>query len=160
MQSIPHAVAVFCIACIGAELLVCLTERGWARTCIKAVAGVYILLAFFHTFPSLRAVTQKLTLPEPSVISFGTLEDTVLSETAAELERTLEAQCRTRFGKDATLTVELQSTTSGWTAGTVRCSVASDCGEAEKAEIRDFLQEQLGVLPEMVTETMGAEEEP
>ena len=38
-----RVVTAFCLACVCAELLVQLVEAGWARRCIKVVAGLYIL---------------------------------------------------------------------------------------------------------------------
>ncbi len=43
MQPLERAVAIFCIACICAELTTQLAGSTWARRCIKAVAGLYIL---------------------------------------------------------------------------------------------------------------------
>lgn len=34
-----RVVTAFCLACVCAELLVQLVEAGWARRCIKVVAG-------------------------------------------------------------------------------------------------------------------------
>ena len=53
MQALKRAAAVFCIACICAELLAQMTDRGWARRCIKTVAGLYILVAFWNALPQL-----------------------------------------------------------------------------------------------------------
>lgn len=38
-----RVVTAFCLACVCTELLVQLVEAGWARRCIKVVAGLYIL---------------------------------------------------------------------------------------------------------------------
>ena len=40
MQPLERAVAIFCIACICAELTTQLAGSTWARRCIKAVAGL------------------------------------------------------------------------------------------------------------------------
>ena len=41
-----RVVTAFCLACVCAELLVQLVEAGWARRCIKVVAGLYICLLY------------------------------------------------------------------------------------------------------------------
>ena len=51
MQPLERAVAIFCIACICAELTTQLAGSTWARRCIKAVAGLYILVVFARTVP-------------------------------------------------------------------------------------------------------------
>lgn len=39
MQALERAAAVFCTACICAELLSRFVGQGWGQKCIKAVAG-------------------------------------------------------------------------------------------------------------------------
>lgn len=51
MQPLERAAAIFCIACICAELTTQLAGSTWARRCIKAVAGLYILVVFARTVP-------------------------------------------------------------------------------------------------------------
>ena len=46
MQALERAAAVFCTACICAELAARFVGPGWGQKCIKAVAGLYILVAF------------------------------------------------------------------------------------------------------------------
>ena len=54
MQTLKSAAVVFCTACICAELLARLTGNSWARRCIKAVAGLYILVVLLQVIPQLR----------------------------------------------------------------------------------------------------------
>ena len=51
MQTLKSAAVVFCTACICAELLARLTGNNWARRCIKAVAGLYILVVLLQVIP-------------------------------------------------------------------------------------------------------------
>ena len=44
MQALERAAAVFCTACICAELLSRFVGQGWGQKCIKAVAGLYLSL--------------------------------------------------------------------------------------------------------------------
>ena len=51
MQALERAAAVFCTACICAELAARFVGPGWGQKCIKAVAGLYILVAFADALP-------------------------------------------------------------------------------------------------------------
>ena len=59
MQPLERAVAIFCIACICAELTTQLAGSTWARRCIKAVAGLYILVVFARTVPQAQRQIVK-----------------------------------------------------------------------------------------------------
>ena len=94
MQALTHAVAVFCIACLCAELLTLFvppTSSGWARRCIKAVAGLYILVVFARTLPKAEAQLQAFSLPQAQPAFFGTLDDLIASEAARLAEEAGEA---------------------------------------------------------------------
>ena len=53
MEQLKAAAAVFCTACICAELVGQLLGDTRGRRCIKGAAGLYILLALFHALPAL-----------------------------------------------------------------------------------------------------------
>lgn len=94
MQALTHAVAVFCIACLCAELLTLFvppTSSGWARRCIKAVAGLYILVVFARALPMAGARLQAFSLPQAQPVFFGTLDDLIASEAARLAEEAGEA---------------------------------------------------------------------
>ena len=94
MQALTHAVAVFCIACLCAELLTLFvppTSSGWARRCIKAVAGLYILVVFARALPKAWAQLQAFSLPQAQPAFFGTLDDLIASEAARLAEEAGEA---------------------------------------------------------------------
>ena len=44
MHAFQTAASAFCIACICAEITTLLAGAGWAGRCVKAVAGLYILV--------------------------------------------------------------------------------------------------------------------
>ena len=74
MQQLKTAVAVFCTACICAELVGQLLGDVRGRQCIKAAAGLYILVALFHALPllpdgglDLEQLGRLLTL-EPKIL--------------------------------------------------------------------------------------------
>ena len=79
MQTLKSAAVVFCTACICAELLARLTGNSWAR-CIKAVAGLYILVVLLQVIPQLRTEVQSFSVPDLSPASMGTLEDAIRAE--------------------------------------------------------------------------------
>ena len=54
-----RVVTAFCLACVCAELLVQLVEAGWARRCIKVVAGLYILTVLLRAISALPARTAQ-----------------------------------------------------------------------------------------------------
>ena len=94
MQALTHAVAVFCIACLCAELLTLFvppTSSGWARRCIKAVAGLYILVVFARALSKAWAQLQAFSLPQAQPAFFGTLDDLIASEAARLAEEAGEA---------------------------------------------------------------------
>lgn len=80
MQTLKSAAVVFCTACICAELLARLTGNSWARWCIKAVAGLYILVVLLQVIPQLRTEVQSFSVPDLSPTSIGTLEDAIRAE--------------------------------------------------------------------------------
>lgn len=53
MQAFQRAAAVFCMACIGAELVSFFAGQSWAGRCIKAAAGLYILAVLLAQLPRL-----------------------------------------------------------------------------------------------------------
>ena len=94
MQALTHAVAVFCIACLCSELLTLFvppTSSGWARRCIKAVAGLYILVVFARALPNAGAQLQAFSVPQVQPAFFGTLDDLIASEAARLAEEAGEA---------------------------------------------------------------------
>ena len=80
MQTLKSAAVIFCTACICAELLARLTGNSWARWCIKAVAGLYILVVLLQVIPQLRTEVQSFSVPDLSPASMGTLEDAIRAE--------------------------------------------------------------------------------
>lgn len=80
MQTLKSAAVIFCTACICAELLARLTGNSWARWCIKAVAGLYILVVLLQVISQLRTEVQSFSVPDLSPASMGTLEDAIQAE--------------------------------------------------------------------------------
>ena len=107
MQALERAAAVFCTACICAELAARFVGPGWGQKCIKAVAGLYILVAFADALPGAKAQLTAPKLPQAETASVGSLEDAILAQTEEELSRRLEDACLREAGIRVKLRITL-----------------------------------------------------
>ena len=94
MQAFQRAAAVFCMACIGAELVSFFAGQSWAGRCIKAAAGLYILAVLLAQLPRLpgKVLTAFSGSTAPAVLSAmqsDTLETDILTETETRLGSTV-----------------------------------------------------------------------
>ena len=105
MRTFQAAAAVFCLACICTETVTLLVGSGWARRCIKALAGLYILIVLLQLLPSARTELGKWTVPQSTPVSLPGLEDQILADAQSRLEAQLESECRQQFGLDAVIRV-------------------------------------------------------
>lgn len=112
MQPLERAVAIFCIACICAELTTQLAGSTWARRCIKAVAGLYILVVFARTVPQAHVQLRAFLVPVQEPVSIASPETAILAQTRAQLEQTLAEQWYTKTGREASVAVMLKETDS------------------------------------------------
>ena len=157
MQNNKAAVAVFCTACICAELTAQLTGQGWARRSIKAVAGLYILAVVLCALPQAKGEWQTFALPAASSVELGTQKETVLRAAASQLEETLEVRCREELGAEVAIRIELEETSEGVQ---VHSLTVTPMGEAEETldAVEELLQHTLGVSP--VWDVPGEENAP
>ena len=93
-----QVVTAFCLACVCAELLVQLVEAGWARRCIKVVAGLYILTVLLRAISALPARTAQRLQPVQASASIEGVETTILTEAAKRLNEMLAAECEAQTG--------------------------------------------------------------
>mgnify|MGYP000863405706 FL=1 len=140
MRTFQAAAAVFCLACICTETVTLLVGSGWARRCIKALAGLYILIVLLQLLPSARTELGKWTVPQSTPVSLP------------GLEAQLESECRQQFGLDAVIRVILEQ--DGQTLQAVRASMTVPAGSSTALcrEAADYLQQRLGVEPSLQTE--------
>ena len=150
MQPLERAVAIFCIACICAELTTQLAGSTWARRCIKAVAGLYILVVFADALPGAKAQFTALELPQVPAVSVGSLEDAVLAQTAEELSRTLEERCLSEAGVSLGLNIILRRTAEGVEAAEVQIIPRDAVTASQKRAIEALLEGQLQLGPECI----------
>ena len=121
MHAFQTAASAFCIACICAEITTLLAGAGWAGRCIKAVAGLYILVILFRLAPQM-----KLEL-----------------KSAADLC----AECERRFGTKVKLEITLTRTEQTVRAEKVLVILPAACTSAEQSRIAAYLQQELGMAP-------------
>ena len=141
MHAFQTAASAFCIACICAEITTLLAGAGWAGRCIKAVAGLYILVILFRLAPQM-----KLELKSAAAAAQST-ETSLLQGTQERLEADLCAECERRFGTKVKLEITLT-----WTEQTVRTEkvlviLPAACTSAEQSRIAAYLQQELGMAP-------------
>ena len=145
MQQIKTAVAVFCIACISAELVAQLVGDTRGKQCIKAAAGLYILIAISNALPLLRAQSLDLALPQSQQADFGSAEDLIVQEAQQKLENQLEAQILAQTGWPASLQLTLAQTGQGVEAVEAQVALPPDCPGDTRAEIASELCSRLGL---------------
>ena len=160
MQPLERAVAIFCIACICAELTTQLAGSTWARRCIKAVAGLYILVVLLQVIPQLRTEVQSFSVPDLSPASMGTPEMAILAQTQAQLEQTLAEQWCTKTGREASVAVMLKETDSVVAICSAQMTLPANCTAEERQQAGAFLQEKLQLLPKQIRIAAAGEETP
>ena len=126
MRTFQAAAAVFCLACICTETVTLLVGSGWARRCIKALAGLYILIVLLQLLPSARTELGKWTVPQSTPVSLPGLENQILADAQSRLEAQLESECRQQFGLDAVIRVILEQ--DGQTLQAVQASMSLPAG--------------------------------
>ena len=150
MQAFQRAAAVFCMACIGAELVSFFAGQSWAGRCIKAAAGLYILAVLLAQLPRLPG--KVLTAFSGSTAP-AALETEILTETKAQLEEYCTAQCRQQFGLDASVTVTLEKAGQQVVVKKVVAAFPTGCTAAQKQAALSFLQQTLGTAPTAAEES-------
>lgn len=150
MQQLKTAVAVFCIACVCAELVGQLLGDVWGRQCIKAAAGLYILVAFFHALPEIRAGVLPLKLPDPPAASFGSAEDAILRQAEENLSIRLKEQIAQETGLSISVDVTLEESQSGVQVVQVQLSPASGTSEQQRDMVKNLLCKVLSLDSDFV----------
>ena len=157
MQAFQRAAAVFCMACIGAELVSFFAGQSWAGRCIKAAAGLYILAVLLAQLPRLpgKVLTAFSGSTAPAATSTAqpdALEE-ILTETKAQLEEYCTAQCRQQFGLDASVTVTLEKAGQQVVVKKVVAAFPAGCTAAQKQAALSCLQQTLGTAPTAAEES-------
>ena len=158
MQAFQRAAAVFCMACIGAELVSLFGGQGWAGRCIKAVAGLYILAVLLAQLPHLpgKVLTSFSgnTVPAAtSTVQSDALETEILTEAGTQLEEYCTAQCRQQFGLDISVAVTLEKAGQQIVVKKAVAAFPAGCTAAQKQAVLCFLQHALGITPTAAEES-------
>ena len=149
MQAFQRAAAVFCMACIGAELVSLFGGQSWAGRCIKAVAGLYILAVLLAQLPwlpgkFLTAFSGNTTPAVTSAAQPDAREAEILTEAGTRLEEYGTAQCRQQFGLDIRVIVTLEKAGQQVVVKKVVAAFPAGCTAAQKQAVFSFLQQTLG----------------
>ena len=149
MQAFQRAAAVFCMACIGAELVSLFGGQSWAGRCIKAVAGLYILAVLLAQLPHLpgrvAAAFSGNTAPAAlSAAQSDALETEILTGAETRLEEYCAAQCRQQFELDIRVSVTLEKAGQQVVVKKAVVAFPVDCTAAQKQAVFSFLQQTLG----------------
>lgn len=153
MQQLKTAVAVFCTACICAELVGRLLGDARGRQCIKAAAGLYILVALFHALSGFHAGAAGFALPAVEAESFGTAGEAILRQAEQELAARLEAQILDQTGLAAELAVTLARTGEGVGAAGVDVRLPAGAAASGREAVQSLLCEALAIGPEAIVWT-------
>ena len=159
MQAFQRAAAVFCMACIGAELVSLFAGQSWAGRCIKAVAGLYILAVLLAQLPHLpgRVAAAFSGNTAPAAVSAAqsdTLETEILTEAKARLEAYCTAQCSQQFGLDVRVSVTLEKAGQQVVVKKAVAAFPAGCTVAQKQAVLSFLQQTLGTAPAAAEESV------
>lgn len=149
MKAVGSMAAVFCIGCLCAELVSRLVGPGWAGRCIKAVAGLYILVVLFRLLPGKLPELPGKGMSAASPVDLGSAEQLILSEAETQLETRLAEECRSRFGIPVTVDVTLKEGEDAVSAAAILVYIPAECPEAVRRELTEYLQNTLAVEPEL-----------
>ncbi len=150
MQAFQRAAAVFCMACIGAELVSLFGGQSWAGRCIKAVAGLYILAVLLAQLPRLpgKIMTAFSGNTAPAALSAAqsdALETEILTGAETRLEEYCAAQCRRQFGLNIRVSITLEKAGQQVVVKKAVAAFPAGCTAAQKQAVFSFLQQTLGV---------------
>ena len=135
-----RVVTAFCLACVCAELLVQLVEAGWARRCIKVVAGLYILTVLLRAISALPARTAQWLQPVQASASIEGVETTILTEAAKRLNEMLAVECEAQTGIPVRVETELERTPDGIRAARAILWMPPDSPAQVQTQLVQFMQ--------------------
>ena len=148
MRAFQTSAVLFCLACICAEVVTLLTDSGWARRCIKALAGLYILVVLLRALPGAKTELRETVLLETSPVSIAGIEEQILAQTQSQLEEELETACREKFGIDAQIQVILEQ--DGQTLRPEQVIMTVPGGsEAACERAAEYLRQTLDIEPQI-----------
>ena len=147
MEAFRNAAAGFCIACICAEVVTLLVGSAPSAKCIKAVAGLYVLVVLFRLFPKVVPELKTAAEAAPAAVQIQGTDACLLSQAQTQLESALCRECLQRFGVSVVLEIPLEMMGQTVQATGATLSVPAGCDPALRQEILDYLRDELGVEP-------------
>lgn len=147
MHAFQTAASAFCIACICAEITTLLAGAGWAGRCIKAVAGLYILVIMFRLAPQMKLERKAAAAAAPAAVSIRVRRHRSYRERRNGWKRIFAAECERRFGTKVKLEITLTRTEQTVRAEKVLVILPAACTSAEQSRIAAYLQQELGMAP-------------
>ena len=145
MERLKTVVAVFCTACICAELVGRLLGDVHGRQCIKTAAGLYIVASLFHALPGAAAGAADFVLPQAEPAQFGTAGEAILRQAGQDLAGRLAAQIAEETGLAVQLSVTLEQTDTGVRAARLAVALPAACTPQQQAAAQALLCEALGI---------------
>lgn len=153
MKELLGLAAAFSLACICAELVSLMTDASWARRCIKAAAGLYILVVLLGIGGTSSAFT-RWKLPQQSQPELREASDAfILTGAAAELEQDFSEQCQQRFGMFVQIRIALQKGEDNSVSAQAEAVFPPGTQETIRGQILDWLEQELGTRPDWREET-------
>lgn len=150
MQTFQKAAVAFCLSCICAETVALLTESGWARRCIKVLAGLYILVVLLRAFPAAGAELQRIAVPKRSPVELQSTDEQILAQAENQLERKLKAECLAQFGIAMELQITLEQINGTVHAARAEMIVPSESIDTSSCrDAAEYLRQQLGTEAEI-----------
>lgn len=153
MQQLQRAAALFCLACVGAELAAQLAGAPNVRKCIKALAGLYILTVLLRMVPQLPETLDLPAFSGQPVQFAQTAEQAALQVAEEQLNEQLRAECARRFGTEVQASVTLRQDGNTVEAKQVSLAVPAGCPIAVRQAIAAYVQQETGTAPIWAEET-------
>ena len=151
MRALQTFTAAFCLSCVCAEMVSLLVGSGWARRCIKTLAGVYILVVFLQLLPTTLSGFDRLTVVQAEPVQLSGLETQILSVAQSRLEQEMAAVCCEKYGVSAAVSIQLEQNDGKLQASQVVLTVPEGSDPDACRAAAEELRQQLGVEPVLRT---------
>lgn len=149
MHELLKLVISFCLTCICAELVSLMTDAGWARRCIKAASGLYILVVLLSSFNGVSSELALLEIPQQAQPDFKNESELfLLADAELELEQKLVEQCSLQFGVEIDLWINLQKSQDGDVLAQSKIMFPDNTQDAVRDQILAWLEGELGTMPD------------
>ena len=157
MQALQRAAAVFCMACICAELVTLFVGTTRTARCIKALAGLYILAVLLSQLSGLpktaRMAAPSVSAPQTSS-QWELTETQVLAQAEKQLETFCTQQCRQQFGVEVQAEITLEATEQQAAISQAIIMFPEEYQSDTREVVLEYLEQELGVRPTTAEEAI------